>query len=398
VSVDPTCSGLDVMALCLAATLSYPVRWRRRLSGAAIGMLVLLSLNLLRIATLGGASETPWFAPLHVNIWPMLLVAATAGWVVLWIRMADRASDVLSPVARRFALWSALMLAVYVVAVPVLTDWQVLDHAARGAAGATARVLNVFGVEASVTERVLRARGTEYLITPDCITTPLIAFYLAAIFASSIPWRWRVLGLIVCGPLFAGLAVLRLLTVALPSVVLGTTLVVTHAFNQILTGIVVLVAAAVWWRGERPRAQVIGTALLAAAVAGIVSATLGMLYARGWSRVLQALSAPVPPGLTPVAGDGDVQGAMMVLPIYQVALFVATWAVLRHRASTVRWSAAAVGLVATQFAFLILQGWMHAAGIRPLSALWVRGWAVAIPVLLIVAVCRTPQRPRIATA
>lgn len=398
VSVDATCSGLDVMALCLAATLSYPVPWRRRLGGAAIGVVLLFSLNLLRIAMLGGASQTMWFQTLHVDIWPMLLVAATTGWVVVWIRAADRADHVLSPVVRRFAVWSAVMLAGYVVAVPLLTELQVLDQAARGAAHAAAWVLNTFGAEASVTERVLQARGTPYLVTPDCITTPLIAFYLAALFASSIGWRARLLGLAAAVPLFAALAVLRLLTVAIPPLVLGTNLIVTHAFNQILAGVAVLVAVSLWWRGDRSRRYAVGVALLAAVAAAVVSAALGLGYARGWSNLLEALHLPVPPGLTPVAGDGDVQGAMVALPIYQLALFGASWAVARRFAIPARWAAAAAALLASQFFFLALQGWMHAAGIRPLSALWVRGWAVAVPILLILAACRTAEPRPSATA
>lgn len=392
VSVDPTCSGLDVMALCLAATLSYPVAWRRRLGGAAIGVLLLLTLNLLRIAMLAGASQTPWFQTLHVSVWPTLLVAATAGWVVLWIRTVDRADDVSSPTVRRFALWSAVMLGVYVVAVPVLTDMRLLDQAARDAAGAAARVLTIFGAEASVTGHVLRASGMEYLVTPDCITTPLVAFYLAALFASPIGWRARLLGVMAGVPLCAALAVLRLLTVAFPAVVLGTTLIVTHAFNQILAGIAALVAASLWWRGERSPTYAVIMALLAAAAAAAGAAALGLGYAQGLANLLHALQLPVPPGLTPVAGDGDVQGAMVVMPIYQLALFAAAWAIARRAAIARRWTAAAAALLASQLAFLALQGWMHAAGMRPFSALSIRGWAVAVPLLLILAACR-PAEP-----
>ncbi len=396
VSVDPSCSGLDVMALCLAATLSYPVAWRRRLSGAAIGVALLLTLNVLRIAVLGGASQTMWFQTLHVSVWPTLLVAATAGWVVLWIWMAERGDGVLSPAARRFALWSVLMLGAYAVVVPVLTEMQVLDHAARGAASAAARVLTAFGADASVTERVLRARGTEYLITPECVTTPLIAFYLAALFASAISQRARLLGVIACLPLFATLAVLRLITVAFPALVLGTTLILTHAFNQILAGVVALVAASLWWRGERSRTHAVAVALAAAAIAAVGSAALGLGFAQGWSNLLHALHLPVPPGLTPVAGDGDVQGAMVVLPIYQLALFAAAWAIQRSRAIRARWAIAAAALLTSQFAFLAMQGWMHAAGMRPFSALLIRGWAVAVPLLLILAASRTPAPKRTA--
>jgi exosortase/archaeosortase family protein len=388
VSVDASCSGLDVMALCLAATLSYPVAWRRRLSGAAIGVVLLLCLNLVRIAVLGGASQTIWFQTLHVTVWPMLLVGATAGWVVLWIRMVDRADDVLSPVVRRFAFWSAAMLAAYVVAVPVLTDLQVLDQAARAVANAAAGVLTTFGAEASVHERVLRARGVEYLVTPDCITTPLTAFYLAGLFAAAIGWRARLLGVLACVPLFSALAVLRLLTVAFPAIVLGTPLILTHSFNQILAGVAVLVAVSLWWRGERSRTRAVVVALVAAAAAAVVAAALGLGYAQAWSSVLRTLGLHVPPGLTPAAGDGDVQGALVVLPIYQLALFTAAWWMTRHFAIQARWTVAVAALLASQLVFLVLQGWMDAAGIRPLSALWIRGWALAVPVLLILAACR----------
>jgi exosortase/archaeosortase family protein len=391
VSVDATCSGLDVMALCLGATLSYPVAWSRRLSGAAIGVALLLCLNLVRIAMLAGASQSLWFQTLHVDVWPMLLIAATAGWVVLWIRMADRPHEVMSPVARRFALWSALMLAAYVVAVPVLTELQVLDRASRAAAHAAAWVLNSIGVEASVNERVLVARGMHYLVTPDCITTPLIAFYLAAFFASSLSWRARLLGVAAGVPVFAALAVLRLLTVAFPAVVLGTNLILTHGFNQLLAGVVVLLAVALWARGERPPSHAVAMGLFVAVAVAVAGATLGLGYARGWSNLLLALRLPAPPGLTPVAGDGDVQGAMVALPIYQVAIFAASWLLARRLAVPARWAAAGTMLLASQFVFLLLQGWMHAEGFRPLSPLWVRGWAVAIPVLLILAVCRSSE-------
>src|SRR5690606_4396641 len=42
VVVDASCSGSDVIALCLAVTLSYPVAWRLRLLGAAGGTLLIL--------------------------------------------------------------------------------------------------------------------------------------------------------------------------------------------------------------------------------------------------------------------------------------------------------------------------------------------------------------------
>jgi hypothetical protein len=267
----------------------------------------------------------------------------------------------------------------------------VLDRAARGAAGAAARALTLAGTEASVTQRVLRVGDVQYLITPECVTTPLLAFYLAAILASALSWRARVLGVVTAVPLFSALAVLRLMTVAAPSTLLGSTLIVTHAFNQILTGAAALVVASIWWRAGGSRARAVVMALIAIACAAVASVALGPALASGWAKALATMHVSSPHGLTPVAGDGDMQGAMMVLPIYQVALLAASWMVLRHRAPATRWIAAFVVLLASQFVFLGVQGWMDAEGIRPLSALWIRGWAVAIPLLLVLAVCRRPK-------
>ncbi len=397
VSVDPSCSGLEVIALCLAATLSYPVPWRRRLTGAAIGVLLLLALNVVRIATLAGASQTTWFQTLHVNVWPTILVTAAAAWIVVWIRASDRATNTLSPAVRRFAVWSAVMLGVYAVAVPVLTEMQVLDRTARGAAHMAAGVLTTFGAEASLTERVLRVREAQYLVTPECVTTPLIAFYFAALFASPLGWRARLWGSMAAIPLFAALAVLRLLTVALPAVMLGSTLILTHAFNQILTGVAVLVAASLWWRRERSRARAVAVAFLVATAAAVLSSIAGLGYAAAWSNLLRGLHLTVPPGLTPAAGDGNLQGALAIFPMYQLALFTAAWIIARPRGNDARWAMAAAALMASQLAFLALQGWMHGAGIRPFSELAIRGWAVAVPLLLILAAGRESV-PRSSTA
>ena len=387
-SVVPDCSGLDVMSLCVAAILSYPVAWRRRLVGAALGVTLLFTLNILRISTLATASQTPVFQTLHVYVWPTLLIAATLGWIAVWIRTADRAAAAPAGIGRRFILWSAALLAVYVVAVQLLTDAQVLDRAAKGVAGIAARLLNALGTEASVTGNVLRARHLEYLITPECITTPLVALYLAALFASPIGWRARLLGVTACVPLFVSLGVLRLLTVALPPLMLGTELVLTHAFHQILAGVVAVVAFAIWARGGRSRRYVTGIALLAVTVAAVVASVAGLAYARSLAGALHVVQLPAPAGLTPTIGDGDIQGATMIMPIFQVALFLALAAVTWTRAIPWRWLAGAGVLVASQFAALAGMGWTEASGLAPLSPLLVRGWAVAVPILLVLAVRR----------
>lgn len=391
ISVVPGCSGLDVMSLCVAALLSYPVAWRRRLVGAGLGVLLLFVLNILRISALAVTSQTPAFQTLHVYVWPALLVAATLAWIALWIKTAERPTATAAGTGPRFMLWSAVLLAAYVIAVQILTEAQVLDRAAKAVAGMAAGLLTALGTEASVTGNVLRARHVEYLITPECITTPLIALYLAAVFASPIGWRTRVIGIVACLPIFVSLAVLRLLTVALPPLILGTDLILTHAFHQIVTGVAVVIAFATWARGERSRRQAAGIAVLAVTAVtavAIAASVTGLNYARSLAGALHFAHLPVAAGVTPIAGDGDVQGATMVMPIFQVALFLALAAVAWHRTDTWRWTIGLAVLIGSQLAVLAALGWMEASGVPPLSPLLVRGWAVAIPLLLAVAMCR----------
>ena len=88
------CSGADALALCLAAIVAYPARWRMRAAGVAGGTAVILALNTIRIGTLGRAAASPrWFDALHVYVWPAVLTIAIAGFVFTWMRVVDRPFD-----------------------------------------------------------------------------------------------------------------------------------------------------------------------------------------------------------------------------------------------------------------------------------------------------------------
>src|SRR5687768_5473893 len=52
VIVDASCSASDILALSAAVMLAYPVAWRRRLWGVAVGALWVVTLNLARLITL----------------------------------------------------------------------------------------------------------------------------------------------------------------------------------------------------------------------------------------------------------------------------------------------------------------------------------------------------------
>jgi len=99
IAVTPDCSGIDVLALCLAAILACPVSPRSRIAGAMGAVAFILGLNTVRIATLGRAAGSPeLFRVLHLQVWPAILVAAlgvvlAAAWSALRGRGALTGAD-----------------------------------------------------------------------------------------------------------------------------------------------------------------------------------------------------------------------------------------------------------------------------------------------------------------
>jgi exosortase/archaeosortase family protein len=83
-----TCSALDVQLLYLAAVLSYPAPWRRRLLGSLLGWAGLFALNLLRIAGLYwvGVVHPAAFESVHEELLPLLLIVAACAAFALWLR------------------------------------------------------------------------------------------------------------------------------------------------------------------------------------------------------------------------------------------------------------------------------------------------------------------------
>ena len=84
-----------------------------------------------------------------------------------------------------------------------------------------------------------------FLVTEECISTPLIPVYLAAVAAYAPNWKVRSMGLAAAAPIFVALGVLRLLVVALPDSV-ATQSFFIHAFYQLLVGVLIVFAAAFW--------------------------------------------------------------------------------------------------------------------------------------------------------
>jgi exosortase/archaeosortase family protein len=410
IDVTLACSGADALALCAGAILAYPAIWRLRLQGAAVGIGLILALNTVRIGTLGRAAASPsWFEALHLYVWPGLLTLAVAGYVFAWMRFADGKGDgsrdtgglngdrslfrpppKKTPVpfsapfsaglTRQFVLLTAAFLVLFTAASPLYLESAGVLALAAFIARAAASALRLLGIEATATANVLSTTRGAFLVTQECISTPLIPVYLAAVVAYSHTSRLRVVALLATVPLFAGLGIARLLVVALPAALVGSPLFLIHAFYQLLLAAVVVFLAALWRHGAGAtawRRTVLGLA---------VGAVLVYLAGPAYTRAVTAAFAAGPP-------LEDPQGAIALLPAFQIGLYVAlslaAFVILRLRPFVTGLAVLALSQIAV---FAALHYVVRFASFTP-HVRDVRAWALAAPLLVVVAMV-TYERPR----
>lgn len=74
------CDAIEINILFVSAVLAFPAPWQRRTIAAALGLLSLVALNVLRICALYfvGVHAPERFAVVHEQIFPLLLVLAAA--------------------------------------------------------------------------------------------------------------------------------------------------------------------------------------------------------------------------------------------------------------------------------------------------------------------------------
>ncbi len=407
ITVTSECSGTDVLALCIAAILACPVPWRARLAGAALGTALVLALNTVRIATLGHAAASPaLFQTLHLQVWPVVLVLATGGFVFAWMwgalagdKVSGRATavgsgtvrptddDALSPLARRFAPRAAVLLVAFALSGPWIARSPALWEAGAWVAGGAAFVLTSMGLTATASGNVLATNRGGFMVTPDCLATALIPIYVAGVLAVRLSWAWRVLALVAALPLFAALAVARLLLLALPPVLAASPLFLVHGFHQLV--LAVFGVALVAYRREPPSPRRWSRAAvrtgLALGVAGLLVLFAGPAITDAVRGAARALVSVAPHTVTDLQDSGDAQGALALLPAFQVGLLLALG--LTAFAGLGRLVLAFAVLLASQVGLLVLLGEADHAGLVA-HALVLRAWAVAVPFVLALLMVR----------
>ena len=174
-----------------ASAPSSPIRCggERGWPAAGGGAGLILGLNTVRIGTLGRAAASPaWFNALHLYVWPAVLTLAIAGYVFAWMRVADRRQARQDTTTRGRAETSSARAPAAVapirrahggVSASVLGRLAALSREfRRPRAGRLHRPrgggdLGVVGVSAHAAANVLWTPRGGFLVTQECISTPL---------------------------------------------------------------------------------------------------------------------------------------------------------------------------------------------------------------------------------
>jgi len=396
IDVTLACSGADTVALCAGVILAYRASLRLRLAGVVAGTSMILALNTLRIGTLGRASASPfWFEALHVYIWPGVLTVAIAGYVYAWMRRANRSPSSedepasaasasalrslrIDAPARRFLVMGAVFMLIFVAASPIFLESTTVLTVASFVARTAVTMLGLLGLVASSTSNVLSTARGSFLVTQECIVTPLLPVYLAAVISYADKRSMRLLGLLSAIPLFVALGVARLLVVALPEALIASPLEAIHAFYQWLAALVVVVIAARWRHGS------MRLAWPGASLGSLLGCSLVLLLGSSYTDFL--LGGPIGQTL-----GKDPQGALALLPAFQVGLYLALAVAAFEALPWPRLLAGLGILAASQVALFLLLSAFTQTGFAPHVAS-VRAWALVAPLLACILIERWPKR------
>ena len=398
VYVDASCSGGDAMALCLGAVLAFPAPWSARLRGAGIGLLVIIAFNTVRIGNLSLVAAYPSLLDiLHIYVWPAILILVAVAYVYAWMRRqmgpavhgagSDPGAAWHGP-ARRFLLLTVVGTAAYFAAAGWVYESALLRTLGVWVAMTSTGILAALGVSATASGNIVTTTHGAFIVTQECIATPLIPVYVAG--ALAVPFaRWqRVAALGAAPAIFFLLGVARLLVLALPTALIASHTVAIHAFSQMLVaGLLVAGLAGLSARSvgrphpARLAVGAIGVGIVAAAVVGPL-----------WSDLLHRA---VDGGQLLVQHGGhrlvdDPQGAIAILPALQLGLCAAFWAAVGWRGPWRRLVLGIVGLTGLQLTVVLALGELsHHLGFAPHVSL-IRAWGVVVP-LAVVWVLRRPR-------
>ncbi len=404
VTVSLSCSAADVIALCLGFILAFPVSWRRRLIGASLGLLFIAAVNTLRIATLSRVvTDRELFNTLHIYVWPAVLLVVVSIFVFVWMSHSLKAEDSSpdsddrsdSPSSKksrqgpRFAVLTLIFVALFVGT----SEWWMKSGAvltvAKWVAASGALVIRVFGGEATLIGNYLKTSNGGFMVTQECIMTPLVPVYFAAVFSIAMTRRKRIGALLLAAPIFFVLGAARLLVLAFPAGLIGSPMTAIHGFYQIVLAALLVGVSA--YRSKPDTESFVDTfkrGLLAVAA----SALMTLVIALTWNRLVLGGLERLQTLITHAGHDfTDPQGALVFMAPYQMGLLTGLWLAWRPRPELRRWlmSMGLLGVLQVLSVFLIGE-WSAHTSLEPHVAL-IRAWSVAVPTLIFLRMVRPTQ-------
>jgi S-adenosylmethionine decarboxylase len=384
VLITSSCSGADAAALCLGITLAYPVAWRRRLTGSAIGLVLVFVANALRIASLYAAAASPARLDfLHVYVWPTVLAGLVLAYVSAWIRWNVHGTGRPGGAWVRFTRISFAAFIAYAAAVPWAFTSAWLSRAGEWTAASAAWTLGRFGAETQAAGAMLFTSRGAFAMTPECLFTPVLPLFVGAVCAMPMPRARRALWLALAPLIFFLLGVARLLALALPRFVVDRPAIVVHGFYQIVAGAAVIAAAAFYaTAADRDRAARGRRLTIAIAIAAAAGVLLGAPWRLGVEALARGVSAPFNAGLIALSTARDGQGALAVLPAYQLALTCGLWFAIGAGAARRRLAWTLPSLAPSQAAFIVAISAIDAWSGRTVPALVIRAWGIGLPALI----------------
>jgi exosortase H (IPTLxxWG-CTERM-specific) len=86
VNIENGCNGVETALLFVSAVLAFPVSWKRRLTGLALGLSAIQAVNLVRVVSLFwiGAHRPALFSSSHTVLWQSIVVLCGVLLFLLW--------------------------------------------------------------------------------------------------------------------------------------------------------------------------------------------------------------------------------------------------------------------------------------------------------------------------
>lgn len=86
------CDALEPTFLFVVVVLAFPAQWKKKIIGIVGGVLILYSINIIRLITLflTGIYKREYFELMHIEIWQALFIFLALILFVLWVSIAER--------------------------------------------------------------------------------------------------------------------------------------------------------------------------------------------------------------------------------------------------------------------------------------------------------------------